>query len=104
MKQIKAFDELKGDAYFIFKHSNICPISANAQEVVKSMENNIRIPIFKIVVQTEREVSNEVEEKTHIKHESPQLILIKNGKAIWHKSHYDINEETIEEALKKYLR
>lgn len=102
MKQVKSFKELKGDEYFIFKHSSICPISAHAHEVMEKIEPKIKIPIYKIVVQTERSVSNEVEEKTGVKHGSPQIILMKNGKAVWNTSHYAITEDNIKKALKKW--
>lgn len=38
-----------------------------------------------------RDVSNKIEEVLHVEHQSPQLILIKNGKSIYDTSHMGIN-------------
>lgn len=99
IKTIKNEIELQGDVFFIFKHSEICPISVAADNVVRKAESEIKVPIYKLIVQNARDLSNKIAEKYEIKHESPQMILIKDGKAIWNQSHYNINEENIKEAI-----
>ena len=98
MKQIRSKDELAGDRYFIFKHSNRCPISSRATRVVGSIEETVDLPIFCVIVHDECELSQAIAADFDVQHESPQLILVADGKAVWHASHYDITEEAIREA------
>lgn len=80
----------------IFKHSNSCPISSDVRESVKSCPETLN----EIVVQTERELSNLVAEKTGVTHESPQAIVVFKGAVIYKASHYDIIGEDISLAIK----
>jgi bacillithiol system protein YtxJ len=40
-----------------------------------------------------------VQEQTGIRHESPQAIVVKDGRPAWHASHYNITREAVAEAL-----
>lgn len=87
----------------IFKHSNACPISTMAYNEMqgylqKSPAEDVDYSL--IVVQTARNVSNEVATKLNVQHQSPQAILVYKGQAIWHKSHYDINKSSLANAVK----
>jgi len=88
----------------IFKHSNTCPISTAAFNELNSYlkkSPDEDVDYWLIVVQNARNVSNEVAAKLGIKHESPQAILVHNKKAIWNKSHYDITQKSLKEAVAK---
>jgi len=50
-------------------------------------------------VQTARELSREVAEITGVQHETPQVIVLSDGKAVWNASHYDVNASAVSEAL-----
>ena len=76
----------------LFKHSLTCPISAGVYSEVSQADADINL----VIVQTSRDVSNEIARKTGIRHESPQAIVIKDGRAVYHASHYDITAEDIE--------
>lgn len=78
-----------------FKHSITCPISRNVFNEVAAVDAEIWV----MVVQDARKVSNSIAEKTGIKHESPQTIIIRDGKAVYHASHYDATAEDISNAL-----
>jgi bacillithiol system protein YtxJ len=47
-----------------------------------------------------REISNRLAELTKVRHESPQIILCREGKAVWNASHYAITRDAVERALK----
>ena len=79
----------------IYKHSVTCGISDNVYEDVKDVDANVNI----VIVQTGRDISNEIEMRTGIRHASPQAIILKGGKAVYHASHYDITAEDLEEVL-----
>lgn len=53
---------------------------------------------YYLIVQEERELSNYIEEKTGIKHESPQAFYFVNGEASWHESHDNITVSSLAKA------
>jgi bacillithiol system protein YtxJ len=75
----------------LFKHSLTCPISAGVYEEVSGVESDVNI----VIMQKSRDVSNEIVQKTGIRHESPQAIVLKDGKVVYHASHYDITAEDV---------
>ena len=90
-----AIEESRIRPVLLFKHSTSCGISAGVFRDVKMVDADINI----VVVQTDRHISNEIERHTGIKHESPQAIVLKNGQAVYHASHYDITLEDLNEHL-----
>lgn len=100
MKKIHQKEDLQGDAYLIFKHSNKCSISIDVHRGVRRIQDALDLPIYKVVVHDDRDLSNWMAEHFQVKHESPQLILVRNGKAVWHASHFAITEEAVHEAIK----
>jgi bacillithiol system protein YtxJ len=87
----EVFEVSKTKPIILFKHSTTCPISANIFEEVSNVDSTI----FLVVVQDSRELAKAIAEKTGIKHESPQAIVVKDGKSIYHASHYDITAEDL---------
>lgn len=80
----------------VFKHSTTCPISAAAYRQIEGVEADVNI----IVVQTARGISNEIAHRTGIRHESPQAIVLKDGKPVYHASHYNVRAEEVNAKLK----
>src|SRR5690606_20847565 len=82
----------------IFKHSTRCSISAMAWDRVrrnwKPQDNEKRSPYFLDLIRF-REISNTLAKDFNVEHESPQIIIIKNGKATFHKSHMGIDYKEI---------
>ena len=87
-------------AVSIFKHSTRCSISRFA---LKQFENEFdledKITPYFLDLLNHRDISNEIAVQFGVEHQSPQLILIKNGKAIYDASHSDIAVED----LKRYV-
>ncbi|WP_426063791.1 bacillithiol system redox-active protein YtxJ [Flavobacterium sp. DSP2-3-1] len=80
----------------IFKHSTRCSISRMA---LKQFENEFNssdkvTPYFLDLI-AHRDISNEIATRFGVHHQSPQLILIKEGKAIYNVSHSDIDAEEL---------
>ena len=76
----------------IFKHSTRCSISRMA---LKQFENEFDLegsitPYF-LDLLNHRDISNEIASRFEVYHQSPQLILIKEGKAVYDASHSDID-------------
>lgn len=88
------------EQFIILKHSSTCPISQAAYEEYESFaEEHDSLPIYFLIVQEERPLSNHIAEKFSIKHESPQALLFKNGEVAWHASHWKITYDSLTKAI-----
>lgn len=85
----------------LFKHSTRCSISSMA---LSRMENNWEVPAEKAIpvyldLIQYREISNKIASDLNVKHESPQVIVVKNGVCVYQASHNEI----IADEIKKHL-
>lgn len=92
------FEQSNEKPVILFKHSLTCPISHAAYE---EMSNLTREEVALIFVQDARAVSNEIAARTGVKHESPQTLIVKDGKVVWHASHYGITKTAVTRALEE---
>lgn len=92
----RLFERSHNEPVVLFKHSSTCGISAGVHSEVSRVAGDINI----VTVQTHRGISNEIAERTGIRHESPQAIILWAGKTVYHASHYDITAADIEDWLK----
>ena len=83
----------------IFKHSNSCAISLGAFESLKLAA--VPQDIHMLVVQVSPELSAQIEEETDIVHESPQLLILKDGKIAFYANHYEVTGDILDEKLKE---
>ena len=102
-----AFDASSTRPVFLFKHSLICPVSTRAhseyQQFVQECSSAGDAEFTLIEIQNARPLSNAVAERTGVRHESPQALLLRDGKVVWHASHGSIRVETLEKALTSAL-
>jgi bacillithiol system protein YtxJ len=97
-----ALERSNQEPVFIFKHSTSCPVSAAAHQRVRNYleqagETAARIYLVKVI--EARPVSNEIAQRLGITHQSPQLILVRDGKGVWNRSHGAIDAASITAAL-----
>ena len=79
---------LAAPIYLLFKHSPTCPISAGAfREYESFAAEHPDVPTGWIQVVAERALARAVAERTGVRHESPQAILLAAGSAEWDASH-----------------
>jgi monothiol bacilliredoxin len=83
----------------IFKHSTTCPISASAYREMAELEGEVAL----VEVQRARDLSREIENRTGIEHESPQVIVLRNGKVVWNGSHWNVKADAVAEAVRENL-
>ena len=81
----------------LFKHSSTCPISARAYRQMRE----VKTPVSIVVVQESRDLSREVEQRTGVRHETPQALVLRNGRAVWNASHFDITSDVVEQAVRE---
>lgn len=100
LEELLQTSEEKGKYDLIFKHSTRCPISSmalNRLERFWDLDDQL-VPYYLDLIK-HRDLSNEVARRLNIMHESPQIILLKNGEVMYHSSHNAINVEGIKEYL-----
>jgi bacillithiol system protein YtxJ len=91
--QLEEIKELsKTESVFVFKHSTRCGIS---RIVIKQFERlfteeHKKLKVYYLDLLNYRNVSNEVGDYFQVIHQSPQLLVIKNGVSIFDVSHNDI--------------
>ena len=90
------FEKSNETPVLIFKHSLTCPISTDVSAQMSVVDSDVNL----VIVQTARNISNEIEKRTNILHESPQAIILKNGEPIFNASHYRITAEAIEGVMR----
>jgi bacillithiol system protein YtxJ len=104
MKQLTSSGEVdsavSGETAALYKHSDTCPISAAAREQVgRFLERHPDAPFYMVNVNDAADVSSYVVEKTGIEHQSPQLIVFRDGEPAWHAAHFDITADALEQQL-----
>ncbi len=90
------FEKSNETPVVLFKHSITCPISTDASTQMSIVNGDVNL----VVVQVSRQISNEIEKRTSLRHESPQVIILKGGKPIFNATHYKITADAIEGILK----
>ena len=85
----------------LFKHSLTCPISARAHREMACLTSDSVGEVALVVVQRGRAGSNLVEDETGVRHESPQAIILRDGRAVWSASHFDITAAAVERAVRE---
>jgi bacillithiol system protein YtxJ len=72
----------------LFKHSPVCPISAEAKAGYEKFARELPdAPTLFVDVIADRAVARGIAERCGVKHESPQAILFERGQAVWHAAH-----------------
>lgn len=82
----------KSKTQVIFKHSTRCGISRMAMNQFLSAYNpNLNMDFYYLDLLSHREVSDKVGHQFQVMHQSPQLLVIRNGQTVVSASHGDIN-------------
>ena len=85
----------------LFKHSRTCGVSCEAlDELYAHVEDADPQAAYKLItVQSHRWVSEEAAARFRIRHETPQAILLRNGRPVWNASHFRITKRQLDEVL-----
>lgn len=85
----------------IFKHSSTCPVSGQAHAEMLKLIEEADVPIYKVVVQNHRSVSDKIETDLDIRHETPQVIVLEEESPVFHTSHFNVTVDTLREELRR---
>lgn len=85
----------------IYKHSYSCAVcifsKLKVEEVMEKLSGKADFHFVDVV--NNREVSEKIAADTGVRHESPQILILKNGRVYWHASHSAIDKDKLEEAI-----
>ena len=86
----------------LFKHSYTCGVSAEALDELRahideSSPEHVKYAI--VTVQTHREISNTIAQRLGVRHETPQAILVRGGRAVWAASHFRVSAAELQKAV-----
>lgn len=85
----------KTSPQIIFKHSTRCSISSVARNRLEKSTAAHHVHFHYLDLIAYRSLSNLIAERFAVEHESPQVLLIKDGKCIYNESHLSIDMEDI---------
>ena len=99
-QQLNSIKELSSQkAQLIFKHSTRCAASSMAKARLERSSQPDNIDFYFLDLIRYRQLSNKVAETFAVAHESPQVLLIKNGECVYEESHSGIQMEDIVEQV-----
>ena len=84
----------------VYKHSTRCPVSAMAMDEVRRLVGERPdAPVWVVDVIVQRRLSVEVAERTGVRHESPQAILLAGGEVVYDASHFEVRADELAREL-----
>lgn len=99
LETVEQLHHIKASQQFslIFKHSTRCSISLMAKKKLELESDTLpeNLPVYYLDLLNYRSISNKIAEIFQVHHESPQLLLIKNGECIYETSHGEISAEEV---------
>jgi bacillithiol system protein YtxJ len=100
MEQFDEIDEIsQTKPVVLFKHSTRCSISRMALKQFDAEFNypEEKIDWYLLDLLNHRDLSNEIASRYNVMHQSPQIIVIRNGKAVFNESHDSISAEDLKQ-------
>ncbi len=85
----------------IFKHSLSCGTSAMAMEEMQDLAaaGPLAVELALVRIQAARAVSDAIATRLKIRHESPQVLLVRDGLVVWSATHWNVTAATVRAAL-----
>lgn len=101
LENIQDLDTIENESFektiLIFKHSTRCIISKMALRQFEGEFGSEEIKPYFLDLLVHRDISNEITRRFNVVHQSPQIIVIKDGKAIYNVSHESIDASKLEQ-------
>ena len=91
----------KAKPLVIFKFSTTCGTSAYAMNELQAylVGDPFDATYVTVTVQTHRAISNAISTRLGVRHESPQVIIVRNGQVVWQASHFRVTADALDAAL-----
>jgi bacillithiol system protein YtxJ len=95
----KQVDEIRersaGRPQVIFKHSTRCPTSALVKHRLERSQPQAGLDFYYLDLINYRPLSNKVADTFKVQHESPQVLVIRDGECVYDESHIGITMDGI---------
>ena len=99
LTDLQQLEQLKEASFqspvLFFKHSTRCSISVMALNRFEREWNNTSVNSYFLDLLNYRDVSNQIATIFEVEHQSPQVLLIKNGTCVYHASHNAIDAQAV---------
>jgi bacillithiol system protein YtxJ len=81
----------------VFEHDPYCQISRRAYHEMMG------VPVLAALVDVaqDQDLSRRIEEQTGVRHESPQVLVLRSGKVVWNASHFKITRKAVTRAVQR---
>ena len=83
----------------VYKHSTRCSVSSMVKNRLDKDEAPAGIDFYYLDLIKHRDISNKIAETFQVRHQSPQVLIINNGKCTFNESHSAIHFDDIEKAV-----
>lgn len=83
----------------VYKHSPTCSLCGWSHHVLGKMATDDGVTLELVDVLQQRALSNELEAHFGVRHESPQILVVEDGKVLWHASHRGVAPDRVRAAL-----
>jgi bacillithiol system protein YtxJ len=92
-------DDSSEKPQIIYKHSTRCSISTIVKNRIDRNNPPEGVDFYFLDIINHRQISNKIANDYDIHHESPQLLIIRDGKCIYDESHTSIHMDEVESVL-----
>lgn len=83
----------------VYKHSATCTLCWWSIRQVRRFADAEGVTVHQVDVRAQRPLSQAIEAHFGVRHESPQVLIIEDGRVTWHGSHRALNRERLSAAL-----
>ena len=99
--QVRSAEELaaRPGRTIVYKHSPSCSLCGWSQHVLGRMAEQDGLTLELVDVLAERPLSQAIEARFGVRHESPQILVIDDGQVTWHASHRGVAPDRVRAAL-----
>ena len=91
----RLLDQSEQAPVILFKHDPHCSISAAAHQQMEQVDANIAL----VDVSTQHALGRLIARQTGIRHESPQVLILRDRKPVWSASHWAIEAKAVRKAV-----
>lgn len=95
----EAIDKSFEEPVLIFKHSTRCSVSRMALRQFESNYKSASAKAYFLDLLQFRSVSQAIESELNVVHQSPQILVLKNGKCIFTQSHGEIDADDVQRSI-----
>ncbi len=93
---IEAIEASHNEPVVVFKHSTRCSISRFAlKQFEQEYRSDAAAALYYLDLLEYRDVSNAIAETLGVQHQSPQVIVLRDGTAVYHSSHENIEAKVV---------